>query len=180
LKGKKFDAAEKYFQEKQVKLRQEVRQHKEWFAEVSNVNSQLVKENEQLRRENADIKEKYEKLLELSKLSENDIKTALRKNDIMDQFSLIFRDMSRYLFIGVYQVTKKRFGRIFMFKGYCFMPDGFHTPAVELENEEAAVRYAMLQKDIQHEVRIVDESDFTVLQTIKGEVVFPTKEMCGK
>ena len=67
-----------------------------------------------------------------------------------------------------------------MFKGYCFMLDGSYTPAVELADEEAVVRYAMLQKGIQHEVRIVDESDFTVLQTIKGEIVYPTKEMCGR
>jgi hypothetical protein len=67
-----------------------------------------------------------------------------------------------------------------MFKGYCFDPDGWHTPAVELADEEAAVGYAMLQKGIHHEVRIVDESDFTVLQAIKGEVVYPTREMCGK
>jgi hypothetical protein len=60
------------------------------------------------------------------------------------------------------------------------MSDGWHTPAVELEDEEAAVRYAMLQKNIQHEVRIVDESDSIVLQTVKGEVVYPTREKCGK
>ena len=63
-----------------------------------------------------------------------------------------------------------------MFKGYCFTSDGFHAPAVELENEEAAVRYAMLQKGLHHEVRIVDESDSIVLQTIKGKVVYPTRE----
>lgn len=62
-----------------------------------------------------------------------------------------------------------------MYKGYCFTKDGWHTPAVELKDEEEAVRYAMLQKNIHHEVRIVDESDFTVLQTIKGEIVYPKK-----
>ena len=85
---------------------------------------------------------------------------------------------------GVYRGVKKKRGRK---KEGCtyvqvllFMHDGWHTPAVELENEEAAVRYAMIQKDLQHEVRIVDESDSIILQTIKGEVVYPTKDMCGK
>jgi len=65
-----------------------------------------------------------------------------------------------------------------MFKGYCFFEDGTYTPAVNLDNEEAAVRYVMLQKNIQYEVRVVDEHDFTVLQAINGKIVYPTKEMC--
>ncbi|MDU5080277.1 hypothetical protein [uncultured Tissierella sp.] len=60
-----------------------------------------------------------------------------------------------------------------MYKGYCFFPDGTHTEAVNLNNPQDAVRYAMLQKDIQYEVRIVDEGDYTVLHTIKGEIIFP-------
>ncbi len=63
-----------------------------------------------------------------------------------------------------------------MFKGYCFFEDGSHTEAVNLKNAEEAVRYVLLQKGIQHEVRIVDENDFIVMHAIRGEVVFPKIE----
>lgn len=97
MKGKKFTAAEKHFREKEVKMRQEVRQYKEWFEEVCSVNSHLAKENEQLKKENADIKEKLQKLLEYSKLTENDITTALHKDEMLTKFSGLLKGMARYL-----------------------------------------------------------------------------------
>ena len=97
LKGKRFDAAEKHFHEKEVKIRQEIRQYIEWMAEVNSVNSQLTKENEQLKKENADLKEKFEKLLEHSKLSESDITTALYKDKALTKLSDMMGAMERYL-----------------------------------------------------------------------------------
>lgn len=95
MKGKKFTAAEKHFREKEVKLRQEMQRHKEWLIEVSSVNSQLLKENEQLKKENAALKAKYEKLLELSKLSDGDVKAALRANNAVDMFMGLFDQFGR-------------------------------------------------------------------------------------
>jgi hypothetical protein len=60
-----------------------------------------------------------------------------------------------------------------MFKGYCFFEDGSHTEAVHFDTAEQAVDYVYLQMGLQHEVRIVDEDDFTVIYAIKGEIVFP-------
>lgn len=64
------------------------------------------------------------------------------------------------------------------FKGYCFPKENdlWHTPAVNLNGAEEAVRYANLQKGLFHEVRIVGEDEKTVLQTIKGEIVYPILE----
>ena len=61
--------------------------YKEWFIETNNVNNQLIKENEQLKKENADITAKYNKLLEYSKLSEDDIMRALKKDKALEQIS---------------------------------------------------------------------------------------------
>ena len=65
------------------------------------------------------------------------------------------------------------------FKGYCFPKenDTWHTPAVNLNGVEEAVRYANLQKVLFHEVRIVGEDEKTVIQTIKGKIVYPISEV---
>ena len=65
-----------------------------------------------------------------------------------------------------------------MFKGYCFMVDGTHTPAVELKGVEEAFRYANLQKQLFYEVRIVDEDDYTVIHARKGKIIFPEIKDC--
>jgi len=97
LKGKKFDAAEKHFHEKEVKLRQEMRECREEFISIRERNIQLLENNEKLEKENADIKEKFQKLLELSKLSENDIKALLRVNEVAGIYSGFLKGMSRFL-----------------------------------------------------------------------------------
>ncbi|MDD3350188.1 MAG: hypothetical protein PHC40_04945 [Eubacteriales bacterium] len=60
-----------------------------------------------------------------------------------------------------------------MLKGYIFEPDGTHTPAVSLADAEAAVAYARLHGAFCHEVRIVDEDDYIIIQVIRGRLVFP-------
>ena len=97
MKGKKFDAAEKHFQEKEVKLRQEMREIKEQDSLIGDRNIQLIEINEKLEKENADIKEKLQKLLEYSKLTENDITTALHKDEMLTKFSGFLKGMARYL-----------------------------------------------------------------------------------
>jgi len=100
-KGKKFTAAEKHFQDKEVTLRQEMRKTIEWSEEIINVNNQLTKENKQMKKDFDELKEKYSKLLEYSNMTEEDIKTALRKDKGMDQFGSLMgvmgQDIGRYL-----------------------------------------------------------------------------------
>lgn len=59
------------------------------------------------------------------------------------------------------------------YKGFCFFEDGSHTEPVYLEDEEAAIRYLMLQRCIQYNVQIIDEDDFIVMETKNGKGVFP-------
>ena len=97
MKGKKFDAAEKHFHEKEVKLRQEMRECREEVASVRERNIQLIENNEKLEKESADIKEKFQKLLELSKLSENDINSLLKTNEVAGMYAGFLKGISRYL-----------------------------------------------------------------------------------
>ena len=97
MKGKKFDAHKKHFEEKEIKLRKETKYYIELAEKIVKENDLLLKENSQLKKENEDIKEKYEKLLEYSKLSENDIITALHKDIVITQFAGMMGTASKYL-----------------------------------------------------------------------------------
>jgi glutamate synthase domain-containing protein 3 len=94
MKSKKFDAAEKHFKEKELKFQQrnnkllnQIKELKEIVMQLSSLNSQLVKENETLKNENNSINMKYQKVLEYSNLSEDDIKKALERDRVMNNFS---------------------------------------------------------------------------------------------
>ena len=80
MKGKKFNATEKHFQEKEIKLRQEVTHYKTLLTTIKSNVDYLSEANTRLHQENCEIKEKYEKLLEYSKFSDDDIKSALDKD----------------------------------------------------------------------------------------------------
>lgn len=90
MKGKKFDAHEKHFKEKEIKLNREMNYLRDRCTEINNKNMQLVKENEQLKKESLDVKVKYEKLLEYSKLSDEEIKKAIHRDKSVNQLSILF------------------------------------------------------------------------------------------
>ena len=58
------------------------------------------------------------------------------------------------------------------FKGYCFplKDNDWHTPAVDLDGVEQAVRYANIQKHLFYEVRVVGEE-------IGGKIIYPVPEV---
>lgn len=61
-----------------------------------------------------------------------------------------------------------------MFFGYCFPePDGWHTPAVTLNNAQEVFDYTQLQGKLFREVRITDMDDFVVVQMIDESYTFP-------
>lgn len=61
-----------------------------------------------------------------------------------------------------------------MFKGYCLKIDGTHTVAKNLKDPTEAFKYINSNKNSFYEVRVVDETNFIVLQSRKGEMIFPT------
>ena len=80
MKGKKFSAAEKHFQEKEVKLRKEVQRWQTRAIEQS----QRVEELERSLKEANNIVEQQrdwiERLLQYTELSKEDIKAACEKD----------------------------------------------------------------------------------------------------
>lgn len=93
MKGKKFNAAEKHFQQREVKIRQELREMKEWYEDVCNVNSQLIKENTALGHELSELLDRYNKALEYSKLSESQILNAIKKDNSIVSLTEILSTM---------------------------------------------------------------------------------------
>ncbi len=78
FRKKQEDAHEKHFQEKELKLRKEMNKVQEISDGLVSANAQLLDANVKLRRELDGIKEKYEELLKLSNLSDEDIKKSLK------------------------------------------------------------------------------------------------------
>jgi hypothetical protein len=71
------------------------------------------------------------------------------------------------------------------FYGYCFpVPDGEHTPPVELNSPEEVYRYTQLhgKGPFFREVRVTDSSDHIIVQMVDGQYVWPEewKEFNGE
>jgi hypothetical protein len=98
MRGKKFNAAEKHFKEKELELRKEMKRYIDFADEIKVANSLLFKENEKLKIENTEIKMKYEQLLEYSKLSEDDIQRALKRDKSLEQVNSLINMASRLRF----------------------------------------------------------------------------------
>lgn len=86
-KGKKFDAAEKHFKEKERRLNRLIDVHsnaaKEAYAQID----KLKAENEALKKEMEEVKAINEQLKQLHNLSDDDIKTLLQRSRSLNTFS---------------------------------------------------------------------------------------------
>lgn len=62
-----------------------------------------------------------------------------------------------------------------MFYGYCFTEDGWHTPAVRLEDASQVYRYLTLhgRSGMFKRVIATDEDDFCVAEIVDGKFIFP-------
>lgn len=79
-KGKKFDAAQKHFEDKKIELEKQI---KALTARVSEQNKTISEQRGQidaLSSENQQLKEWIERLLEYTELSKEDIKAACEKD----------------------------------------------------------------------------------------------------
>ena len=95
--GKKFDAHEKHFKEKEIKYNREIKHLHERTTEINTRNLQLEKENEQLNKENLNVNAKYEKLLEYSKLTDIEVKEALKMDKSAIEFSSMLKVMTSFI-----------------------------------------------------------------------------------
>lgn len=63
-----------------------------------------------------------------------------------------------------------------LYSGYSFLPDGRYAAGVWLCSSEEVRDYVEMQKPYQHRVLICDRDDFAVMEVIKGELIFPSRE----
>jgi len=99
MKGKKFDAHEKHFKAKEDKLNKRIKFLERRYQEVCKESLYYSMENEELIKENTDIKVKYERLLEYSKLTDIEIKEALKRDKSVNQLAValnVINTISKY------------------------------------------------------------------------------------
>ena len=80
MTGKKFSASEKHFQEKELRLRREINRLELVVGELIHKNVEITEDNKRLLKENTIITAKYNQLLEYSKLSDEDMKQAVKRD----------------------------------------------------------------------------------------------------
>ena len=94
-KGKKFDAAEKHFEQKCVEWRKQIREveykNKELWQKISDV----CDENEKLKIENERLKQQNETLIALKDMSNEDVRTLIKSKESLNNLSGIFDAMGR-------------------------------------------------------------------------------------
>lgn len=61
------------------------------------------------------------------------------------------------------------------YSGYSFLEDGRYAAGVWLCSPEEVRDYVEMQKPYQHRVLICDRDNFSVMEIINGQVVFPTQ-----
>ncbi len=76
-KGKKFDAAEKHFYEKEQKLRQRIKFLDGVINQMNEEWNILQKENKQLKLDNEKLTEANSQLMKIQNLSEEDVQALL-------------------------------------------------------------------------------------------------------
>jgi len=101
-KGKKFNAAEKYFHEKEIKYQKQIKQKCETIVQMNDLQSELIHEKQELQTENEQLKEWIERLLKYTELTKEDIQKACeqdkKRGDAMVNFSqLITAFTKQYL-----------------------------------------------------------------------------------
>lgn len=89
MKGKKFNAHERHFKEKELKLKKEIKHLKDLHQDIYSENRVLLLQNEKLEKDNMELKIKYEKLLKYSKLSDDDMIKALERDESVNRISSV-------------------------------------------------------------------------------------------
>lgn len=62
------------------------------------------------------------------------------------------------------------------YSGYSFLLDGRYAAGVWLCSPKEVMDYVEMQKPYQHRVLICDRDDFSVMEVVNGQVIFPTQE----
>lgn len=90
-KGKKFDAARKHFEEKEIAYRQRIRQLEFEMKSIQEKDSKLEAENKVLKKELVKLKLKCDALMKSGKLSEADVQNLIDYSNASSVLSNIMR-----------------------------------------------------------------------------------------
>lgn len=90
-KGKKFDAARKHFEEKEIAYRQKIRQLEFEMKAIQEKDNKLEAENIALKKELVKLKLKCDALMESGKLSEADVQSLIDYSNASSVLSNIMR-----------------------------------------------------------------------------------------
>lgn len=97
MKGKKFDAHEKHFKAKEDKLNKQIKFLEQRYQEVCKEHFDEYTKNIQLVEEITKLKEKHERLLEYSKLTDEDIEEAIKRDKAVNKFVGMFDVMQKFM-----------------------------------------------------------------------------------
>jgi predicted RNase H-like nuclease (RuvC/YqgF family) len=97
-KGKKFDAAEKHFENKCIEWRKKIRE----LEQVNKILHKKICDNcdeiEKLQMENEYLKQQNEVLMEIKEMSVDDVKTLIKSKESINNISDLFNAMTQKMF----------------------------------------------------------------------------------
>ena len=94
-KGKKFNAAEKHFEEKCVEWRKKIRELEQANKDLHKKLFDTCDKMEKLQMENEYLKQQNDALMEIKDMSVDDIKTLIKSKESINRFSSLFNIMTQ-------------------------------------------------------------------------------------
>lgn len=97
-KGKRFDAAEKHFENKCIEWRKKIRE----LEQVNKILHKKICDNcdeiEKLQMENEYLKQQNEVLMEIKEMNVDDVKTLIKSKESVNNISDLFNVMTQKMF----------------------------------------------------------------------------------
>ena len=97
-KGKKFNAAEKHFEEKCVEWRKKIRELEQANKDLHKKLFDNCDEMEKLQMENEYLKQQNKVLMEIKEMSVDDVKTLIKSKESINNISSLFNIMTQRMF----------------------------------------------------------------------------------
>lgn len=97
-KGKRFDAAEKHFENKCIEWRKKIRE----LEQVNKILHKKICDNcdeiEKLQMENEYLKQQNEVIMEIKEMNVDDVKTLIKSKESVNDISDLFNVMTQKMF----------------------------------------------------------------------------------
>lgn len=97
-KGKKFNAAEKHFENKCVEWRKKIRELEEANKLLHKKICENCDEIEKLQMENEYLKQQNDALMKIKDMSVDDVKTLIKSKESVNNISSLFNVMTQKMF----------------------------------------------------------------------------------